>query len=134
VANRRSPARLVIALSVAAALAVFLLYTSLVGGGVPSLQPGQLEGRDGKVSLAGKVVAIGGGNARAEGLRFTLGDLEGPTTVEVLYTGSVPDLFREERHVFLEGELREGVFVAEPGSLVTKCPSKYSPAAEAGQG
>jgi cytochrome c-type biogenesis protein CcmE len=121
----------VIALSVAAALAVFLLYTSLAGGGVPSLQPGQLEGREGKVSLAGKVVEIAGGNARGEGLRFTLGDLEGPATVPVLYTGSVPDLFWEDRHVFLEGELRGGVFVAEPGSMVTKCPSKYSPASQA---
>lgn len=117
-----------IALSVAAALAVFLLYTSLAGGGVPSLQPSQLEGREGKVSLAGKVVDVAGGDARGEGLRFTLADLDGPGRVEVLYTGSVPDLFRKDRHVFLEGELRSGVFVAEPGSLVTKCPSKYSPA------
>lgn len=117
-----------IALSVAAALAVFLLYTSIAGGGVPSLQPSQLEGREGKVSLAGKVVDVAGGDARGEGLRFTLADLDGPGRVEVLYTGSVPDLFRKDRHVFLEGELRSGVFVAEPGSLVTKCPSKYSPA------
>jgi cytochrome c-type biogenesis protein CcmE len=118
----------VIALSVAATLAVFLLYTSIAGGGVPSLQPSQLEGREGKVALAGKVVEIAGGDARGDGLRFTLGDLEGSGRVEVLYTGSVPDLFREDRHVFLEGELERGVFVAEPGSLVTKCPSKYSPA------
>lgn len=117
-----------IALSVAAALAVFLLYTSIAGGGVPSLQPSQLEGREGKVSLAGKVVDVDGGDARGEGLRFTLADLDGPGRVDVLYTGSVPDLFRKDRHVFLEGELRSGVFVAEPGSLVTKCPSKYSPA------
>jgi cytochrome c-type biogenesis protein CcmE len=118
----------VIALSVAAALAVFLLYTSLAGGAVPALEPGQLAGREGKVALAGKVSAIAGGNARGEGLRFTLRDLEGPSTVEVLYTGSVPDLFREDRHVFLEGELQDDVFVAEPNSLVTKCPSKYSAA------
>ena len=117
-----------IALSVAAALAVFLLYTSIAGGGVPSLQPSQLEGREGTVALAGKVLEIEGGDARGDGLRFTLGDLEGPGRVEVLYTGSVPDLFREDRHVFLEGELQRGVFVAKPGSLVTKCPSKYSPA------
>jgi len=129
VAEKRSPARLVIALSVAAALAVFLLYTSIAGGAVPSLQPSQLDGREGKVSLAGKVVEIAGGDARGAGLRFTLSDVEGESvTVPVLYTGSVPDLFKLDRHVFLEGELKNGVFVAEPGSLVTKCPSKYSPA------
>lgn len=120
-----------IALSVAALLAVFLLYTSIAGGGVPSLQPSQLEGRDGVVSLAGNVASIEGGDARGEGLRFTLQDLDGPATVAVLYTGSVPDLFRVDRHVFLQGELRDGVFVAEPGSLVTKCPSKYTPKQDA---
>jgi cytochrome c-type biogenesis protein CcmE len=120
----------VIALSVAASLAVFLLYTSLAGGAVPSLQPGQLNDREGQVSLAGKVVAVEGGNPRGEGLRFTLQDIDGPATVEVLYTGTVPDLFRVDRHVFLEGELRSGVFVAEPNTLVTKCPSKYEPKAE----
>jgi cytochrome c-type biogenesis protein CcmE len=124
----------VIALSVAAALAVFLLYTSLAGGAVPSLQPSELEGREGRVALAGKVVDIDGGDARKDGLRFTLSDLEGPATVDVVYTGSVPDLFREDRHVFLEGEVKDGVFVAVPGSLVTKCPSKYAPAADAAQG
>ena len=123
-----------IALSVAAALAVFLLYTSIAGGGVASLQPSQLEGRDGRVALAGKVVAVEGGNPRAAGMRFTLGDLEGPATVPVLYRGSVPDMFRVDRHVFLEGALRGGVFVAEPNTLVTKCPSKYSPAPQAEQG
>jgi hypothetical protein len=25
----------------------------------------------------------------------------------------------------MQGELRNGVFVAVPGSLVTRCPSKY---------
>jgi len=41
VARKRSPARLVIALSIAAVLAVFLLYTSIAGGGTPSLKPSQ---------------------------------------------------------------------------------------------
>jgi hypothetical protein len=27
----------------------------------------------------------------------------------------------------VEGRLRNGVFVAEPGSMITKCPSKYAP-------
>ena len=45
----------------------------------------------------------------------------------VVYTGSVPDLFRAGRHVYLRGKLENGVFVAERDSLVTKCPSKYAP-------
>ena len=39
---RRSPARLVIALSVAAVLAVFVLYTSIAGAGTPQIQPSDL--------------------------------------------------------------------------------------------
>jgi cytochrome c-type biogenesis protein CcmE len=44
----------------------------------------------------------------------------------VVYHGSVPDLFRAGRNVYLRGRLRHGVFVADADTLVTKCPSKYS--------
>jgi cytochrome c-type biogenesis protein CcmE len=108
-------------------LAVFLLYTSFAGGATPSLRPSQLDGRTGEVSLAGMVVRHSG-SARSEGgLRFTLRDIDGKATVPVVYTGSVPDLFEKGRHVYLRGELRNGVFVGKKDSLVTKCPSKYEP-------
>ena len=125
-ARRRSPARLVLALSVAALLAVFLLYTSIAGG-TPSLQPSELKGRDGRVALSGTVVGPVSGNAREGGLRFRLRDVEGSASVPVLYRGSVPDLFRAGRSVHLQGSLRQGTFVAVPDTLTTKCPSKYSP-------
>ena len=129
-ARKRSPARLVIALSIAAVLAVFLLYTSIAGGGTPSLKPSELAGHDGAVSVAGLVVGPVSGDAHAGGLRFRLRDIEGSaeTTVAVLYTGSVPDLFKVGRHIVVDGELRKGTFVASPGSMVTKCPSKYTAA------
>jgi len=127
VSKGRSPARLIIALSVAAVLAVFLLYTSFAGGATPSLRPSQLVGHTDTVSLAGKVMGPVTGAARSEGLRFTLRDIDGTATVPVVYKGSVPDLFRVGRHVFMKGKLVDGVFVAEPDSLVTKCPSKYAP-------
>jgi cytochrome c-type biogenesis protein CcmE len=124
VARRRSPVRLVIALSVAAALAVFLVYTSLAGG-TPSLQPSDLSGQGGRISVAGKVVGTPTGTARGpEGLHFTLRDVQGTATVPVVYRGSVPDLFRVGRDVSVEGKLQNGVFVAD--ELVTKCPSKYT--------
>jgi cytochrome c-type biogenesis protein CcmE len=127
VAKRRSPARLVVALSIAAVLAVFLLYTSFAGGATPSLRPSQLADHPGDVSLAGRVVGPVSGDARGDGLRFTLRDIDGTATVPVVYTGSVPDLFETGRHIYMRGELRNGVFVAEKDSLVTKCPSKYEP-------
>ena len=69
-ARRGNPARLVIALSVAAVLAVFLLYTSIAGGGTPSLRPSSLSGHDGKVSLTGRVLKPVSGDAHGAGLRF----------------------------------------------------------------
>lgn len=115
------------ALGVAAALAVFLLYTSLAGGTTPALRPGQLAGHQGKVQLSGAVLAPVRGDAHGSGLRFRLRDIGGTATVPVLYTGTVPDLFRAGRHILVEGQLRHGVFVAQPGSMITKCPSKYAP-------
>jgi cytochrome c-type biogenesis protein CcmE len=129
VARKRSPARLVIALSVAAVLAVFLLYASIAGGGTPALAPSELAGRTDKVSLGGKVVGPIRGDEYGSGLRFRLRDISGgsPETVRVVYRGSVSDQFKIGRDVRLDGTLRNGTFVAVPGSLVTKCPSKYAP-------
>ena len=123
-ARRRSPVRLVIALSVAAALAIFLVYTALAGG-TPSLRPSQVAGHDGRVSVAGKVVGQPSGTARGpEGLRFTIKDVQGTATLPVVYRGSVPDLFKTGRDISVEGSFQSGVFVAD--KLVTKCPSKYT--------
>jgi len=127
VSRRGSPARLVIALSVAAALAVFLLYTSIAGGGTPTIRPSQLEGHKGRVSLMGQVVGKPAGDAHAAGLRFRLRDVKGATAVPVVYKGTVPDLFRTGRDVVVDGRMQNGVFVAVPNTLVTKCPSKYQP-------
>jgi cytochrome c-type biogenesis protein CcmE len=126
VAKRRNPVRLVVALSVAAVLAIFLIWTSLAGG-TPSLQPSQLEGKTGEVGLAGIVVGPVDEAEDESRLEFTLRDIEGEATVPVVYTGSVPDLFKVGREVYVKGELVGGTFVATPDSLVTKCPSKYAP-------
>ena len=131
VARTSSPARLVIALSVAAVLAIFLLYTSLAGGGTPSVQPSELATKSGEVSLAGRVVGSGQGDPHGAGMRFVLEDIEGPDKqrVTVLYKGSVPDMFRPNREIAVTGTQRaDGLFVTTPGSMITKCPSKYQAA------
>lgn len=122
--------RLVIALSVAAVLAVFLLYVS-VAGGTPSIQPSQLKGRQGDVALVGKVIGKPNGDPHANGLRFRMQDVEGSSSVPIVYRGSVPDLFKVGREVRVEGRLSNGVFIAKRDSLRTKCPSKYTPAKRA---
>jgi cytochrome c-type biogenesis protein CcmE len=128
VSRKRSPARLVIALSVAATLAVFLVYTAISGASTPSLKPSQLPGHDGRVSLVGNVIGPVTGDAHAGGLHFRLRDINGTRTVPVVYTGTVPDLFRAGRHIVVDGRMRNGTFQAVPNTLVTKCPSKYAPA------
>ena len=126
---RASPARLVIALSVAAALAIFVFYTAVAGAGTPQIQPSDLAKHHGDVLLVGAVVGPVTGNAHSAPMRFRLKNVQGRSrTVAVSYTGSVPDLFKVGRHVVVEGTLHNGVFVSKPGSLVTKCPSKYAPA------
>ena len=117
-----------IALSVAAVLAVFLLYTSIAGGGTPSIQPSELRGQTGVLSLAGRVQPGYKGDSYGSGLRFQLRYIKGGSTrtVDVLYTGSGSDQFRKGREVTVKGRLRNGTFVAVKDSLVTKCPSKYT--------
>ena len=117
-----------IALSIAGVLAVFLVYTSVSGGGTPSLQPSQLPGHNGRVSLVGKVTGPATGDGHDRALRFRLRDRSGTTTVPVVYRGSVPDLFKPGREVVVDGRLVNGTFLGVPGTLVTKCPSKYAPA------
>jgi cytochrome c-type biogenesis protein CcmE len=121
--------RLVLALSVAALLAVFLLYTSIAGGGTPNLKPSQLlnSRHDRNVTLTGKVLGPVTGDAHKRGLRFRIRDITGTATVRVVYRGEVPDLFRVGRDVSVDGHLgANGVFRGQE-PLVTKCPSKYTP-------
>ena len=119
-----------IALSVAAVLAIFLLYTSLAGGGTPSVSPGELGGKTGEVALAGRVVGTPTGDAHGAGLRFVLADIHKPgQRVTVVYKGSVPDMFRTGRDLVVTGTQRsDGLFVSKPDSMITKCPSKYQAA------
>ena len=128
--RRSHTARLAIALSVAAVLAVFLVYVSIAGGRTQQLSPSELAGHTGKVSLVGKVVGpVHGAGYSSRGLRFAVTDIGGRATasVPVVYHGSVPDLFKVGRHIVVDGRYRQGVFVAQRDSLVTKCPSKYTP-------
>jgi cytochrome c-type biogenesis protein CcmE len=130
VQRRGNPVRLVVALSVAAALAIFLVYTALAGGATPSLKPSQLAGHKGKLAVSGYVLGpVRGDPHSAAGLRFRLRDIDGPhrsVHVPVVFHGSEPDLFRAGRHVYVVGNYN-GRSVAAT-SITTKCPSKYSPA------
>ena len=120
--------RLVVALVVGALLAVFLAYQALFNSGTLLVSVAQLRSdADGaaskQVTLTGTVVRA---TRNGSPMRFVLRDESTAQTVPVSYKGSVPDAFKTSRRVIVTGRLVDGVFVAQPDSLLTKCPSKYS--------
>ena len=120
-----------IPLSFPSALATFVSYTAVAGNGVANLRPSTVAGHTGTVSLVGKVVGKAHGNAYQKGgMRFLLKDVQSgnATRVPVVYRGSVPDQFKSGVDLVVVGALRSGVFVAKPGSMITKCPDHYAPA------
>ena len=121
--SRKRKLRLVVALAAAVLLATALIYTSF-SASTEAAKPSEIE--PGKsYELTGKVVD---GSIRKSGdeLRFRIRDRDGTESVRVAYAGVVPDPFRDGREVIVSGELKQGTFVAERDSLVTKCPSKFT--------
>ncbi len=126
--SRKRKIRLVVALGTAVLLAVALIYTSF-SASTEAKEPSQLlNAPPGKsYDLTGKVVT---GSVRHDGseLRFRVADRDNESeSIPVTYTGTVPDPFRGGREIVLTGSVeRNGIFVGEPDTLVTKCPSKYT--------
>jgi cytochrome c-type biogenesis protein CcmE len=128
--------RLVFALLVASLLGTFAVYTALVGDTTPLL--GVAEAAAGnhageQVKLTGKVVSHQGDAGTPAGMRIELADNASGQRVHVVYHGSIPDAFRDGRHIVVDGKLSGSTFVAANDSLVTKCPSKYGTANDGAQ-
>ncbi|MFN2615922.1 MAG: cytochrome c maturation protein CcmE [Thermoleophilaceae bacterium] len=125
--RRKRKLRLVVALSVAVALAGALVYTSF-SASTEASKPSEMlhSAKPGRsYQLTGKVV---GGSVAHHGdeLSFRVRDRNGRASVPVRYAGVVPDPFRDGREVIVSGQMRDGTFVGERDSLVTKCPSKFT--------
>ncbi len=125
--QRKRKIRLVVALSVAVLLAVALVYTSF-SAATAAKEPSQLLNAAPGTSydLTGRVVK---GSIRKgdEEMRFRVADRDGGgESIPVTYSGTVPDPFRGGREIVLTGEVQNGVFIGEPDTLVTKCPSKFT--------
>lgn len=122
---RKRTTRLVVALTTALLLAGALVWTTFSAAS-PERIPSQLGTAQAGQSykLGGKVVP---GSVRRDGdtLHFRVQDPGGRASVPVVYSGSVPDPFREGREVIVEVQRQGDGFVAARDSLVTKCPSKF---------
>jgi cytochrome c-type biogenesis protein CcmE len=47
--------------------------------------------------------------------------------VPAMYTGIVPDTFKDDSEVVLRGTLKADGFHVDPNGVMAKCPSKYEP-------
>jgi cytochrome c-type biogenesis protein CcmE len=125
---RKRRIRLIVALSAAVLLASALVYTSFSAATEASTPSQLLKGgasSERSVELTGKVAA-GSVKKDGEALRFAVRDRDGGgPAVPVVYEGVVPDPFRVGREVIVTGKLKDGTFIGERDSLVTKCPSKF---------
>lgn len=125
--QRKRKIRLVVALSVAVLLAVALVYTSF-SASTEAKEPSQLltAAPGATYDMTGKVVK-GSVRQRGSGIAFRVVDRDGKgRSLPVTYTGTIPDPFRGGREIILTGSLRQGTFVGEPETLITKCPSKFT--------
>jgi cytochrome c-type biogenesis protein CcmE len=128
---RKRQIRLVVALTAAVLLATGLVYTSF-SASTEAREPSDVisSGTSDTVDLTGKVVP-GTVERTDERLAFQISDRDGESPLPVVYTGTVPDPFKDGREVIVTGQMEEGTFVAEHDSLITKCPSKFQDEAEA---
>jgi cytochrome c-type biogenesis protein CcmE len=123
---RKRTIRLVVALSAAVLLASALIYTSFTAS-TEAKSPSQLlaSAVPGKsYELVGKV-ANGSWSQRGAVNVFKVRDRDGHVSVPITYAGSVPDPFREGREIVVTVSKRNGQWVGEKDSLITKCPSKF---------
>lgn len=131
--SRKRTIRLSVALVSALVLATMLVYTSFSAGSEAKTPSDLLKSTDSSRSyqLTGKVVD-GSVVHRGRELDFKVRDRTGTANVAVVYTGQVPDPFREGREVIVTVRKQGNGWVGEPDSLQTKCPSKFK-AAPAGK-
>jgi cytochrome c-type biogenesis protein CcmE len=126
--SRKRRIRLVVALTAAVVLAGALVWTSF-GAASETTTPSQLltSAQAGRTyQLTGRVVA--GYTSRGTLTEFRVRDRSGGASVPVRYRGSLPDPFRAGREVIVDVRKQGSVYVGQPDSLVTKCPSKFSAA------
>jgi cytochrome c-type biogenesis protein CcmE len=53
--------------------------------------------------------------------------------IKAVYTGVVPDTFKDGAEVVVKGRMGPDGFVVEPNGVMAKCPSRYEAARSAGQ-
>lgn len=125
--GRKRRIRLVVLLSAAVLLAGALSYTTFAGAS-PARTPSQLltGARPGQTYQLTGTVMPGSLRHESDSLSFRVRDRGSRASVLVRYSGAVPEPFREGREIIVTVRPEAQTFVGEPGSLITKCPSKFT--------
>jgi cytochrome c-type biogenesis protein CcmE len=126
--SRKRAIRLTVALTAALLLASALVYTSFSAGqDVVTVSQLLKQAKPGQTYILGGTVLsaqhVGSGE-----LLFRVRDPKLVESVPVRYSGLVPDPFAVGRGVLVTVQEQGAQFVGQPGSLTTKCPSKYQDA------
>ena len=118
-------------------LAVFAVIAALLSGGIflvlSALQdnivlfftPSELT----PVKMTAKQLRIGGlveeGSVQIDGLQARFSITDSAAVVSVLYTGALPDLFREGRGIIAQGRFEDNIFRA--ANVLAKHDENYMP-------
>ncbi|MDQ6777765.1 MAG: cytochrome c maturation protein CcmE [Actinomycetota bacterium] len=126
--SRKRRIRLTVALSAALLLASALVYTSF-SASADVVTASQLlkQARPGETFILGGTVVSEQHQGSGE-LLFRVRDPKLNASVPVRYSGLVPDPFAVGRGVLVTVQQEGAAFVGQPGSLTTKCPSKFQDA------
>ena len=117
---------LVVALGIAYLIVIGIQNASMYHLSVGELMARSAQAYDEELRVGGKVV---GGSVKqdpaTQTMRFMITDDKG-NSLPVVYRGVVPDAFKPDADVVLQGRLASsGTF--EATELLAKCPSKYVP-------
>jgi cytochrome c-type biogenesis protein CcmE len=125
--SRKRRIRLTVALTAALLLASALIYTSF-SAGEDVVTASQLikQAKPGRTYILGGTVV----SEQHQGslLMFRVRDPKLDESVPIQYRGLVPDPFAIGRGVLVTVQEQGASFVGQPGSLTTKCPSKFQDA------
>lgn len=114
-----------------------LMYTTLQGGTeyyihVDEVTKDPTAWKGKKLQLHGFVTDL---RQRPNSLDYKFNVQFNGKVIPAVYTGVVPDTFKNDSEVVLKGKLHGEGFSVEPNGVMAKCPSKYnaqSPAGKAG--
>lgn len=119
--------KVLIAVALLVAAVGFLIYNSMGQAGEFYMTVTELE--QSTQNLQGQRIRMGGDVVDGTIVRGEIGDpirfevSDGTTTMPIVFTGTVPDIFSDEAQVIATGTYQNGVFHAD--ELLTKCPSRF---------